>query len=85
MAIDVMGTEAALAHLASTDFDAAHLVRCYNTTAAAIVVTVTDASDVTVGTLSILPNSVEVIKKWPHEKLQAAATGILAVKIAKSH
>ena len=85
MAIDVMGSEAALSHTAATDFGAAHLVRCYNTTNAAIVVTVKNASDVTVGSLSILPNSVEIVKKIPAQKLQAAATGILAVKIAKTH
>lgn len=85
MAIDVMGAEAALSHTASTDFGAAALVRCYNTTNAAIVVTVTSASNGAVGSLSILPNSVEIVKKLPGQKLQAAATGILAVKIAKTH
>jgi len=85
MRIDVMGAEAALSHTASTDFGAAHLVRCYNTTNAAIVVTVTNADDSAIGSFSILPNSVDIIKKFPAEKIQAAATGILAVKIAKTN
>lgn len=85
MRLHLQGSEAALSHTAATDFGAAHLVRCYNTTAAAIVVTHTTAAGVTVGTVSILPNSVEILKKAPGEKLQAAATGILAVNIAKTN
>ena len=85
MALHLQGSEAALSHTADTDFGAAHLVRCYNTTNAAIVVTHKTEAGVTLGTVSILPNSVEVLKKAPAEKLRAAATGILAVNIAKSH
>jgi len=85
MRLHLLGSEAALSHTADTDFGAAHLVRCYNTTNAAIVVTLKTAGGATLGTVSILPNSVEILKKAPGDKLRAAATGILAVNIAKTN
>ena len=82
MLIKVLAAEVALN--AATNVGSATLVRVYNGHSAAVVITRTDASDSTIGSLTVVNGETVVLEKEPTDKLVASAggTSVKGVKVA---
>lgn len=77
--IQVNGTEAAVT--TASDFSGAQLVRIYNNNGSAVVITVSDSTNATVGTFTIAAGAVEYVRKKVTDKI-AAATSCLMVAVS---
>jgi len=82
MLIKVLAAETNLN--AATNVSNATVVRVYNGHSAAVVITRTDASDATIGSLTVLNGETVVLEKEPTDKLitSAGTTSVKAVKVA---
>jgi len=73
MILNIKGTETTLA--ANTNVSNARAVRLYNSHTADILITVQDASEVTIGTFTIVANTVEILEKSATDELVANGNG----------
>ena len=82
MLIKVLAEEVALN--AATNVSNATVVRVYNNSSSASVITRTDASDVTIGSLTLKNYESVILEKEPTDKLVAGSggTAVKGVKIA---
>tara|TARA_B100000085_G_scaffold202287_1_gene185817 strand:+ start:221 stop:478 length:258 start_codon:yes stop_codon:yes gene_type:complete len=82
MLIKVLAAEVALN--SATNVGNATVVRVYNGHSAAVVITRTDASDSTIGSLTVVNGETVVLEKEPTDKLVASAGGtdVKGVKVA---
>ena len=82
--IKVVGAErvATTAHGASTNINNATMVRCYNNHASNdVIVTLRTAADVTIGTFTVGPKSVEYLDKNITDEMFAAHADILFTSV----
>ena len=82
MLIKVLAAERDLT--SAGNVDTATVVRLYNSHSAALVITRTDSSDATIGSLTVKNGDTVVLEKEPTDKLSAASNGdkVKVVKVA---
>ena len=86
MRIRLLGSEAALSTSIGNTFNNATLVRLVNPTTGAVVVTLNENDDSTlVGTFTIAAGQTEFLQKEPDQKVLAASTSVLGVKVGYTH
>lgn len=84
MTVKVLAEEVTLSATAS-DLGKASAVRLVNTSTAAAQVTVTNTSDVTVGSLTLAASESLTLQKSPEHKLSDASESVVAVKVAHTN
>jgi hypothetical protein len=73
MILNVKGTETTLS--ANTNVSNARAVRVFNKHTAAVLITIQDSSETTIGTFSIQSNTVEILEKSSTDELLANNNG----------
>jgi len=86
MRIRLLGSEAALSTSSGNTFGNATLVRLVNPTGSGVVVTLNESDDSTaVGTFTIPAGQSELLEKEPEQRVRAASTSVLGVKVGYTH
>lgn len=86
MRIRLLGTEAALSTSSGNTFGNATIVRLVNPTGSGVVITLRESDDTTaVGTFTIAAGQTELLEKEPDQRVRAASTSVLGVKVGYTH
>jgi hypothetical protein len=81
MSLRLLGAQAACVTSGGSTFENAPEVRLFNPSAAEVLVTVTNAAGASIGTFSLEAGAVEVISKYPDDKVLAASVVVLGTPV----
>ena len=81
MSLRLIGAQAACATSGGSNFEQAPEVRLFNPSAAEVLVTVTTAAGVSIGTFSLEAGATEVISKYPGDLVLAASVAVLGTPV----